>query len=102
MRGELKLSSYTFESVAAAVLRLRVPLVPQAQMAAWFDAGHAGAPGARTPRPRGQYQAAPEPLPTALDAATPAIRPASMPALHAPSTPIDRQTRRRPHHRAWP
>jgi DNA polymerase zeta len=46
MRSELKLTSYTLESVAAAVLRLRVPCVPQRQMAAWFDGGPAGA-GAR-------------------------------------------------------
>jgi hypothetical protein len=42
MRSELKLCSYSFESVVAAVLRLRVPAVPQHQMAAWFDGGHAG------------------------------------------------------------
>jgi hypothetical protein len=42
MRSELKLCSYSFESVVAAVLRLRVPSVPQHQMAAWFDGGHAG------------------------------------------------------------
>lgn len=43
MRGELKLTSYSFESVVAAVLRLRVPAVPQHQMAAWFNGGHLGA-----------------------------------------------------------
>jgi len=42
MRSELKLTSYSFESVVAAVLRLRIPSVPQHQMAAWMDGGHGG------------------------------------------------------------
>ncbi len=40
--AELKLTSYSFESCVAAVLQLRVPHVPQAQLHAWF----AGGPGA--------------------------------------------------------
>lgn len=40
--SELKLTSYSFESCVAAVLQLRVPHVPQAQLHAWF----AGGPGA--------------------------------------------------------
>ena len=39
--AELKLTSYTFESCVAAVLQLRTPHVPQAQLNAWF----AGGPG---------------------------------------------------------
>ena len=45
MRSELKLSSYTLQAVAAAVLRERVPEVGQQQMAAWFDGGPAGEGG---------------------------------------------------------
>ena len=39
MKGEVKLSSYTQEACAAAVLRLRVPRVYPQQLAAWFSAG---------------------------------------------------------------
>ncbi len=35
LRGELKLSSYSFESCAAAVLGLRVPRVREQQLALW-------------------------------------------------------------------
>lgn len=40
--AELKLTSYSFESCCAAVLQLRLPRVPPAQLHAWF-AGGAGA-----------------------------------------------------------
>jgi hypothetical protein len=40
--AELKLNIYTRESVAAAVLQLRIPHVPAHQLAAWFTAGPAG------------------------------------------------------------
>ena len=40
--AELKLSMYSLQSCAAAVLALRVPHIPQRQMAAWFRGGPAG------------------------------------------------------------
>lgn len=36
MRDELKLQSYRFENVIAAVLRERIPHIPQWQLQAWF------------------------------------------------------------------
>lgn len=44
MQGELKLTSYSFESCAAAVLQRRLPHVPHHQLAQWFNAGPAGEP----------------------------------------------------------
>lgn len=38
----MKLGIYTLESCAAALLQLRVPHVPQRQLAAWFAGGPAG------------------------------------------------------------
>lgn len=40
--AEVKLKDYSLESCAAAVLQLRVPHIPQRQLAAWFTAGPAG------------------------------------------------------------
>ena len=40
MRDELKLQAYTFENVIAAVLRERLPHVPQAQLHEWFSHSH--------------------------------------------------------------
>lgn len=42
LRSELKLTSYSFESCVAAVLRLRVPHVPPQYKAVWFNGGHGG------------------------------------------------------------
>ena len=44
MQGELKLTSYSFESCVDAVLKRRLPHVPHHQQALWFNAGPAGAP----------------------------------------------------------
>ena len=41
MRGEVNLGIYTLERCAMAVLRRRVPHIPQPQLAAWFKAGDA-------------------------------------------------------------
>lgn len=41
--AEVKLTMYSMESCAAAVLQLRVPHVHQRQLAAWFQQGPAGA-----------------------------------------------------------
>ncbi len=40
--AEVKLNIYSLESCAAAVLQLRVPHVPQRQLAAWFSQGPSG------------------------------------------------------------
>lgn len=42
MLAELKLSIYTLENCAAAVLRRRVPHIRPAQLASWFSAGPGG------------------------------------------------------------
>eukprot|EP00775_Hariotina_reticulata_P012068 gene12067-12209_t len=42
MSAELKLSHYSLEAAAAAVLRKRLPQVAHAVMARWFNGGHAG------------------------------------------------------------
>lgn len=39
MRGEVKLNMYTLEAVAEAVLRQKVPLVPQKVLTKWFASG---------------------------------------------------------------
>lgn len=39
IRAEVKLGSYTFEAVCAAVLRRRVPALPPGQLAAWHASG---------------------------------------------------------------
>ena len=41
MRGEVKLSIYSLEAVAEAVLRKRVPRFSWRQLAAWFGGGAA-------------------------------------------------------------
>jgi DNA polymerase zeta len=40
MRDELKLQSYRFENVIAAVLRERIPHIPQGQLHVWFCSVH--------------------------------------------------------------
>ena len=40
MRDELKLQSYRFENVIAAVLRERIPHIPQGQLQEWFCSLH--------------------------------------------------------------
>ncbi|XP_068662058.1 DNA polymerase zeta catalytic subunit isoform X2 [Aristolochia californica] len=40
MRWELKLSMYTLEAVAEAVLRQKVPLIPFGTLTLWFSSGH--------------------------------------------------------------
>ena len=42
MRSEVNLRIYTIERCAAAVLRERVPSIPQGQLAAWFKGGPSG------------------------------------------------------------
>ena len=66
MQGELKLTSYSFESCAAAVLQRRLPHVPQPQLAHWFNAGPAGKPPEHpklcNPNPRLNFLFAAPPL----------------------------------------
>ncbi|KAG9443713.1 hypothetical protein H6P81_015053 [Aristolochia fimbriata] len=42
MRWELKLSMYTLEAVAEAVLRQKVPLIPFRTLTLWFSSAHGG------------------------------------------------------------
>lgn len=64
LRSEVKLTSYSLEACAAAVLRLRVPHIPHHQLAAWFDArapapAPLSMPPPASPQPRQQEQLPP-------------------------------------------